>query len=401
MNISKNLIFSIFLFVNTLVIGALEKGPELIAQSAILYDFSTGRVLFEKEADLVIAPASMTKLITLYLGWESIESGRTDRDELVEIGVEGSSFSRPSGSSLMLLEEGQNVTFIEIMKGLAVSSGNDATYALAYHLCGSEEVFVDKMNRLVRSMGYKDMFFEDPDGWSSSNTVTASEYARFSADYIRRFPYALKEIHSDLYFTYPKPENLPENGGRIITARKKRNTNILLGKVEGVDGLKTGYIDESGFNFTATAQRGNTRFIAVVLGIEGLPYFEGIVKRAEEAETLLEYGFRNFKTIKPSVPEFDSITVWEGKEDLLHVQLSGTPCFTLSLEEMPSLKTSISIPAELDAPVSKGDVIGSLVYQIDGRELEVFQILASENIKKGNIFKVLWHKIKKLFRNVF
>jgi len=400
MNYIKKISIAFILLIQTFYIWSLEAGPDLSASSAILYDYTTGRVLFEKDADLEIPPASMTKLVTLYLGWQNIEDGNFSRDDLIEITTEGSSFSRPPRSSLMLLEEGQRVTYLEILKGLAIASGNDAAYALAHCISGSDNVFVGKMNDLMQSLGLKNMHFEDPDGWSSHNRVTAREYAEFSADYIRAFPYALEEIHSQKYFIYPKEENLPEQGGRILTARKKKNTNILLEKVPGVDGLKTGYIDESGFNFTATAKRGESRYIAVILGIKDVPYFEGITLRAEEAADLLEYGFRNYKTIHPAIPRFEDISLWEGEEDFLKVHLEGDPRFTLSIDEMTSFKSALVIPEELTAPVAGGDVIGHIEYKINDRVLEAFDVVASSSIEKANIFKVLWHKVLRQYKKI-
>lgn len=377
-------------------LSALESGPDLRAGSALLYDYSTGRILFEKNADQSIPPASMTKLITLYLGWEYLENGG-DPSEKVEITSTGSAFSRPEGSSLMLLEEGQHVSFLDIMKGLAIASGNDAAYALAEHISGSPDLFVGEMNRLMERLGYGNMHFVDPDGWSAGNRVTAREYASFSAHYINRFPHSLSLVHSNEYFSYPLSENLPDQGGRILTPRKKKNTNILLGEVEGVDGLKTGYIDESGFNFTATAKRGNSRYIAVIMGILDVSYFEGIELRAKEAEELLEYGFRNYKTLSPALPLFDEIPLWEGADDVVAVEAVGEPLFTLSVDEMPSFAREIDIPEELTAPLTAGQEIGSVRYSADGVVLASFPVVTSMEAEKGNIFKVLWHKILRLF----
>ncbi|MBB6481471.1 D-alanyl-D-alanine carboxypeptidase family protein [Spirochaeta isovalerica] len=394
----KILIFPLFILF-LLPLRALETVPELVAESAVLYDFATGRVLFEKNGEISIPPASMTKLVTLYLGWQYLENGGSP-DEPVEITATGSSFSRPVGSSLMLLEEGQKVSFLEVMTGLAVASGNDAAYALAEHISGSPEAFVDQMNSLVESLGYKTMHFVDPDGWSAENRVTALEYAEFSSDYIRAFPSALQTVHSLRTLVYPKAENLPETGGRIITPREKNNTNILLDRVEGVDGLKTGYIDESGFNFTATAKRGITRFIAVVMGIRNVPYFDGIEIRADEAEALLEYGFRNFKTIDPETPLLEPVFLWEGKSDEVPLILEGDPLFTLSVDEMTSFSREIDVPAELTAPVRAGDIVGKVRYRTGDRVLAEFPVLAQIDVEKANIFKVLWHRTLKLYRRI-
>ncbi len=399
-NMKKIISFIYLILLFSFQVGALDSAPDLIAASAILYDFTTGRVLFEKEPDRIVPPASMTKLITLYLGWQNLENGNFRRDDKVEITSEGSTFSRPPGSSLMLLEEGQNVSYLEILKGLAISSGNDAAYALAYTISGSEKLFVEEMNQLVQSLGYDVMHFEDPDGWSADNRITAREYAAFSADYIRAFPYALDEIHSQEYFLYPKEENLPDHDARIITPRKKKNTNSLLGKVPGVDGLKTGYIDESGFNFTATAKRDTSRYIAVILGIKDVPYWEGINIRAQEAAALLEYGFSNYKTIYPVKPDFKNMKIWEGETNSLTVQMDGEPVFTLSMDEMTSFTSTVTLDEEMTAPIEKGEPVGVVRYRTSDGELEEFSIIATQSIHKANIFKVLWHKIVRQYQHL-
>lgn len=399
MNIRKSIsLISLYILI-LLPLQAIDPAPELIAESAVLYDFATGRVLFNKNGNLSIPPASMTKLVTLYLGWQYLEKGG-EPGEPVEINSVGSSFSRPVGSSLMLLEEGQNVTFLEIMKGLAISSGNDAAYALAEHISGTPELFVQQMNDLVQSLGYKTMHFVDPDGWSAENRVTALEYASFAADYIRTFPEALKLVHSLRSFTYPQKENLPPDGGRILTPRVKKNTNILLGKVEGVDGLKTGYIDESGFNFTATAKRGMSRFIAVIMGIKNVGYFDGITLRADEAAELLEYGFKNYKTIDPEVPIFEPLPLWEGKSDEVAIRMEGDPLFTLSVDEMTDFSREIDVPGDLTAPLKEGEPIGSVIYKSGERNLGSFPVVVAQNVEKGNFFKVLWHRTLKLYRKI-
>ncbi|MCP4298417.1 MAG: hypothetical protein GY786_22760, partial [Proteobacteria bacterium] len=138
--------------------------------------------------------------------------------------------------------------------------------------------------------------------------------------------------------------------------------------------------------------------IAVVLGIKGLPYFEGIDKRAEEAQALLEYGFENFKTIIPAVRRFEPLSVWEGETDLINIEVSGDPRFTLTRDEISTLKTTFNLPDEIDAPVTAGDILGTLFYYCDGRELQSFDLVASHSIETGGFFKVLWHKIKKGLR---
>ncbi|HYG57071.1 MAG TPA: D-alanyl-D-alanine carboxypeptidase family protein, partial [Symbiobacteriaceae bacterium] len=221
-------------------------------KSAILLDYATGKVLFEKDADAATQPASLTKLMTLHLAYKRIAQGDMKPEDKVTVGTDAWAAKMP-GSSLMFLAPGQNVTVGEIMRGIAIPSGNDAAVALANHVAGSVSAFVDQMNKEAQSLGFKTMHFTDPSGLNPSNMVTAREYAQFARLYIQLHPQALKELHSVVEFRYPLWENLsPEEkiGKNQGTYQPilQYNRNHLLGQMEGVDGLKTGFIDESGYN---------------------------------------------------------------------------------------------------------------------------------------------------------
>ncbi|QEN07599.1 D-alanyl-D-alanine carboxypeptidase [Oceanispirochaeta crateris] len=361
---------------------------ELTAQAAVLMDFNTGRILFEKNGNQVIPPASMTKVMTLFLTYEALEEGRIHKEDLITIDEAGSSFSRPPFSSLMLLEEGQQVTVLDLMKGLAVASGNDAAYALAHILGPGKEAFVDKMNAKARELGLKNTRFVDPDGWSEFDAVSPLDFASLGRAYIQEYPEALVELHSLQFIVYPLPENLPDNVDfRIQVPRKKLNTNILLGKYEGLDGLKTGYIDESGFNFTGTAFRGGQRLIAVIMGIHSESYYQGIRRRADETELLLDYGFNEFYPQFPKAPELQNLRVWFSRDEYIQPQVSEGPAVMMRKDEMNSVYSQIHINDDLKAPISAGTGIGRVDYYLEGTFLGSSDVQISHDVEEGSIYQ--------------
>jgi D-alanyl-D-alanine carboxypeptidase len=238
------------------------------ARSAILLDMANGQVLFEQNADYLIAPASITKVLTLYLVFEAIKQGHVSLSDKVEVSRRAAS----TGGSRMGLRAGARVPLSEIIKGMAVVSGNDACVAAAEHISGSVERFVAKMNAKARELGMTRSRFMTPNGLPAEGQVTtARDISRLSIAYIHRFPESLT-IHSMQSYAY----------GRC----SHHNANRLLGKCPGVDGLKTGFVCSSGYNISATARRNHTRILAVVMGAHN-PWV-----RCSEAERLIEEGFR-------------------------------------------------------------------------------------------------------------
>ncbi len=237
-------------------------------RSAIVIDTATGRVLFEQAADDPIAPASVTKIITLYILFDAVREGRIHLSDSVEVSRRAAN----TGGSRMGLKAGKHVPLEELIKGIAVVSGNDACVAAAEHLCGDVETFVRKMNMKARELGMTNTRFMTPNGLPAAGQVTtARDISKLSMAYLRRFPDALS-IHSMQCYTY--------------NSRTHHNANRLLGKCPGVDGIKTGFVCASGYNIAATAKRGDTRILAVVMGAPS----PGI--RAAETAKLLEAGFR-------------------------------------------------------------------------------------------------------------
>jgi D-alanyl-D-alanine carboxypeptidase len=247
--------------------SAAAKEIRVNARSAMLVELATGRSIYEQNADAAIAPASITKVLTLYLVFEAIREGRLHLWDNVKV----SSRAAQTGGSRMGLRNGDIVPVGELIKGMAVVSGNDACVAIAEHMSGSVEAFVEQMNAKARQLGMNDSTFNTPNGLPSKGQLTtARDIAKLSVTYLRRFPESLN-IHSMQSYTY-----------RTTT---HRNANRLLGTCQGVDGLKTGFVCAAGYNLTATAVRGDHRLVAVVLGAPS----PGI--RAAETAKLLQEGY--------------------------------------------------------------------------------------------------------------
>jgi len=374
------------------------KAPELYAKSAILLDAATGEVLFEKEADAVIPPASLTKLVTLHVIYSMMERGLLEGGKPVAIPESAWAVNMPARSSLMFLGPGQNVTLEELMKGVAVSSGNDAALALAEIAAGSVDEFAEIMNKEVHALGFQNMYFVEPSGLSELNRITARDFARFCRRYIELHPKSLEELHSVRSFTYPAPENLQE--GIFARSFTQKNRNSLLWQLDDVDGLKTGYIEESGYNIAATGRTNGMRLIAVVLGIEADNHAEGGRKRSEDAKKLLLYGFEFFETLKPRNLVFPRVKVWKGKKERFAIQPAEPVVLTILKASRETLQTEVKLTPNIEAPVNKGDIVGELLVYTEGEIYKRFPFAAVENVERGNIFRVVYDSIVLFFRSL-
>ena len=254
----------LFLSLNVSAADALR----LNVHSAILMDMRTGRILVAQNANAPIQPASITKVLTLYLADEAIQDGRVQPGDQVKI----SRKAVRTGGSKMFIEAGSEIPLEELLKGMAVVSANDASVAVAEYIGGDVKRFVARMNRKARQLGMTRSFFKNPNGLPAKGQfTTARDMLILASDYLQRFPESL-DLHSQQYYTY-----------RDIT---QRNRNSLLRYYPNADGLKTGWVRKAGYHIVATAKRGETRLIAVVMGAKT----SGI--RARETERLLDEGFR-------------------------------------------------------------------------------------------------------------
>ena len=374
------------------------------ANSAILVDVSNGNVLYEKNADKIIPPASMTKLFAMYVVEEEISAGRLSYDQKITLPAETWACNMPPRSSLMFFGEGQKVTVEELLLGLSICSGNDAAYALAYATCGNMDAFVERMNQVAENLGLENTHFVESSGYSEKNTTTAREMASFCRIYIKKHPQSIKKFHSVLDFTYPKEHNLAD--GDVIQAQNfsngfpehitmpitQKNTNPLLGKLEGVDGLKTGYIDESGYNLSLTAVRNGTRFLSVTMEGPGNSSVEGQKGRVHDGTELMEWAFSSFADFSLEMyshPYF--VRVFGAKEKGINLIPALTDktlvvpyVYGESMEEnLQNVKVFLNIE-NLFGSVNAGEICGNIKFYLDDYLLQEIPLLADRTVEESN-----------------
>ncbi len=365
----------------------------LSARSAILVDEASGRVLYQKNPDQAMVPASLAKLMTLHIVYQKLADRTISRSDVVTLSSNAWADHQAPGSTLMNLGPGQIVTVQELMLGAAIMSGNDAATALAEYTAGSTGAFVRMMNEEARFLGYTTMRFTDPAGVNPDNRVTAREFADFCRRYIDLHPEALRELHSQREFDYPLPQNMPGVRRARLETKKQYNGNWLVWDGIGVDGLKTGHLDDENFTAAITAQRGGTRLIAVLLGVPGRGLSDGARRRTDDSVTLLSWGFRAFATVDLETPSLPAVRVWKGESAAVPVQPADPVRLTLSKDERDNLTFMALARTPLIAPVYKGQVVGDLVYSAGTEEVGRFPLLAAEDVPGAGPLRWAWDSL--------
>ncbi|GBU27423.1 D-alanyl-D-alanine carboxypeptidase [Treponema sp. R8-4-B8] len=377
------------------LIPIIETAPEIISRAAVLIDAHTGTVLYSKNPDEEIPPASLTKLMTMHLVMKEIEEGRASYNEIIPITVESWAQNQPYRSSLMFLEPGQIVTLREILLGLAVVSGNDAAVAAALRLAPTVNEFAGKMTTEARRMGLKVTRFVDSSGISEDNMTTAAEFASFCRQYLIMHPQSLADFHSVPEFSYPMAANVREKNRSNPRTITQENRNTLLKVFPGVDGFKTGFIEESGYNIALTAQRNNTRFILVILGAPNNRSGAGI--RDKDGISLLTWAFDNFKTVRPKDIKIDNAKLWKGRANTVELAFANPADFTSPITRANNLQYATEVNKKLTAPLPAGSPAGYFIISDEQGELSRVQLVTAVEAKKGNIFKRIWHSFLLLF----
>lgn len=348
---------------------------ETSAREAILMDFDTGQILFSKDADEPMPPASMTKIMSVFLAFERLKDGRLKETD--EIPISENAWRK--GGSKMFVEVGSRVPVSDILQGIIVQSGNDATIALAEAIAGSEEAFAELMTKRAHELGLANSNFRNSTGWPDpDHRTTAHDLAKLAAMVIRRFPehYAL---FSEKSFTY---NNI-----------KQGNRNPLLYKNMGADGLKTGHTENAGYGLTASAKRGNRRLILVVNGLKS------VRERSDESERLLEWGFREFEQVtlaKQGMP-VETAEVWLG--DKAKVPLVSDRDINLSVRRTArkDMTVTVEYTGPIPAPIVAGQPIAMLKVSGPGMDDQSFPLYAGTDVGQlgpmGRITSALGHLI--------
>ncbi|MCA0893061.1 D-alanyl-D-alanine carboxypeptidase family protein [Microbulbifer agarilyticus] len=353
--------------------------PQLAASAYILVDAHTGQVLVEHDADKQIPPASLTKMMTSYIVSEELEKGVIKEQDMVNI----SEKAWRKGGSKMFVKVGDKVPVIDLLRGVIVQSGNDASIALAEYVSGSEEVFAEVMNQQAERMGMQDTNFVNATGWpADGHLTTARDLSTLARALINDHPshYAL---YSEKYFRF--------NG------INQPNRNRLLWRDPAVDGIKTGHTEEAGYCLVASAVKRGMRLISVVVGTDSDE------KRAAETQKLLAYGFRYFQTHKVygSDDVLQTERVWGGKAESVGIAVSRDVFVTIPRGGEENIKADLIIDGELKAPLAKGQQVGKVVVNLDGETVADVPAVVAEDVEEAGFFKRMWDSIKRFVMSFF
>ncbi len=347
----------------------------LEAPIRMLADAATGEIIYQHQPDLPIPPASLAKLMTLHLSMGECESGKLDENAAYGIPVGGRAADMRPRSGVLGLEDGDKATVLTLQRAAAVLSANDAAWSLALLASGDASDFVDLMNAEARRLGMFSTFYTDPDGWSEHSTTTGRDQMTMALAYLNAHPGVLEKIHSLPRMVYQEEDQLAHTPRSL-------NTNRLLEKYPGVDGLKTGTIPSAGYHFMATAQRGESRFIALVMGLQAETFLDGLEGRAEEAAALLDWAFDNYVTwITPEVL-VPGQRVRHGKESEVTVVSSGRVLLTLERGSDAGLRKEIELPASLEAPLQAGEIVGKVRWCDKDRLLAELPLTVAGDVER-------------------
>jgi D-alanyl-D-alanine carboxypeptidase (penicillin-binding protein 5/6) len=382
----------------TATLWSADLVPE--APSAVLLDQLTGRVLFQKNPDLTVAPASLTKLMTLHLVWKALADQSLQASDLVPVTAETTGKAVPPGSSLMFLEPGQRVTVRELMLGLAVDSGNDAGMTLAQFLAGSQEAFVGRMNAEAAALGLAHTQFFDAFGYDARNRTTAADFSRFSRLYLAAHPQAVQVLHNVPEMTYPEAVNQAPGDKRRLNPITQQNRNTLIGTYPGADGLKTGFIEESGYNLAATAARNGQRLVAVILGVRGRDTAEGGRLRTAAGARLLDFGFETYPLAPLPLPVLAPIRVWFASPGTVATVPAGPTVYPLSVEERQAIAVRAEGPAEIEGPAALGTVVGRLIWSRAGKDFYTVDVKTTAAAPEAPWWTGLWDRVVLFFRGL-
>ncbi|ELH3810397.1 D-alanyl-D-alanine carboxypeptidase [Vibrio parahaemolyticus] len=372
--------FSHFAFAAPTVV---PNAPELSSRGYVLMDYHTGKVLVERDADKRLNPASLTKLMTAYVAGQEVNAGNISLDDQVVISRNAWAKNFPD-SSKMFIEVNTSVSLSDLYRGLVVQSGNDASVAIAEHVAGSEAGFVSLMNSWASQLGLTNSSFTNPHGLDSDGLYsTPHDIAKLGQAIIRDLP-DIYPMYSETSFTY--------NG---IT---QYNRNALLrDRSMNVDGMKTGYTSGAGYSLATSATNGDMRLIAVVMGAKSQSV------RESESKQLLSYGFRFYDTLMPTAAGTDiaSARVWMGQKDELKVGVNRDVYLTLPKGDVNKLKAEVEYNGDLLAPIAQDQVVGTLLYKVDGKVVKETELVALEPVEEGGIFKRIMDWFKRLVASWF
>lgn len=362
---------------------ALPSPPQIAAKAYLLMDYHTGQVLIGSNEHERLPPASLTKMMTSYVIGQELKSGRIKPTDMVTIS-QNAWAKNYSDSSKMFIEVGKQVSVENLNKGIIIQSGNDACIAMAEHVAGSEDSFASLMNQWAQRIGMKETHFVNAHGlYDENHYSTAYDMALLGRALIHDLPeeYA---IYSQKDFTF--------NG--IVQHNRNR---LLWDKSLAVDGIKTGHVSEVGYNLVASATGpDNMRLISVVIGSGSE------AQRAEESKKLLTYGFRFYQNVTPYKAGAVLATqrIWMGDKSEIQLGTAEEINLVVPRNSASKLKADFQLKGELDAPIKKGEAVGTIYLKLDGKDVAQYPLVALEEVNEGSLFSRLWDYLVLLFHRL-
>ncbi|WP_286803106.1 MULTISPECIES: D-alanyl-D-alanine carboxypeptidase PBP5/6 [Acinetobacter] len=360
----------------------LSAPPELNNKSYVLMDYETGQILAAKNENEKLAPASMTKMMTSYIIEQKLLKGELTEDEQVRMNE--SAWCRGSSTeSCMYVPLNGTATVLEMLRGIIIQSGNDASKAMAEHIAGNEGTFAHMMNQEAKRVGMVNTHFINSTGMPAEGHYSTAKDMAVLAQHIIKDSSKYYPIYSEKEFTF--------NG------IKQGNRNALLYTDPSVDGLKTGHTEEAGYCLTTSSKRGPMRLISVIFGTPSMN------ERASQTRTLLAWGFANFETanVQPANQVLAKAKVWFGKEDEVQIGLAENFNVTMPKGQADKIKTQIVVQPKLNAPLAKGQVVGKLVASLDGKVIAEKPLVALKPVEEAGFFARIIDHIKQFLSNLF
>lgn len=381
----KHIILTIIFFLTATLVNAqqaleiIPAPPQLAAKSYVLMDAATGQILINNDGDERLPPASLTKLMTAYLATLEMKKGHVRPADLVTI----SEKAWKTGGSKMFVEVGKQVSLGDLLHGIIIQSGNDASVAVSEYLAGSEDVFAELMNKTAAQLGMKNSHFMNATGLPDPNHFSSAHDMAILARAIIYEDPAHYAIYSQKEFLWNKI--------------KQPNRNLLLWRDSTVDGLKTGHTEEAGYCMVASAKRNKLRLIAVLFGTSSEK------ARAEETQKLLTYGFRFYenRTLYKKGVEVKKIRVWKGTNNEVSTGFAEDLSITLLKNQFNNIQLQVSAAKELMAPVVAGQVLGKVAVKVGDKIVYSTDLVALQTVEQGSFLSRIWDSIVLFFKRLF
>lgn len=369
-----SIIFSnVFLLVNG------DNSHNLNCKSALLMDSATGTVIYEMNSHEKLELASVTKIMTMLLLMEALDSGKVTLKDKVTISKNASKMT--TGTRLML-DEGEVRTIEDLLYGIAVESANDASIAVAEHICGSEEEFVALMNKRAKELGMNDTNFKNPHGLHEEGHVSsANDIGIMSRELIK---------HHNIFDYISKYMVTVYVGKKNNVKRELVNRNKMVHFYKDVDGIKTGFTDNAMYCISVTAKRNNLRLISVIMGAPDTS------TRNKDARKLIDYGFANYLnySLGQKGDIVKKVSIDKGDKDYVNAVFETNADLLIKKGEEKSIEKILKLPNRIPAPISKGQKIGEVIIRQNGQDISSFQIVSDDNIKKATIINNLKRAIR-------